>query len=60
MAESELPEVLTPQDIASHLRISRGSVYELLKKSPKHGGIPNVAIGLSKRVDREDFLKWKD
>lgn len=53
-----LPEILTAQDIASYLRISRGSVYEFLKLKPEHGGIPNIAIGLSKRVEKNDFIKW--
>lgn len=53
-----LSEILTAQDIASYLKISRGSVYELLKLKPQHGGIPNIAIGLSKRVEKKDFIKW--
>ena len=53
-----LAEILTAQDIASYLKISRGSVYELLKIKPEHGGIPNIAIGLSKRVEKADLIKW--
>lgn len=54
----ELPEILTAQDIAKYLRISRGSVYELFKIRPEQGGIPNIAIGLSRRVEKKDFLNW--
>ena len=55
---NSLPEILTAQDIATFLRISRGSVYDLFKLSPEQGGIPNIAIGISKRVERADFVKW--
>lgn len=58
MSKDDLPEILTAQDIANYLRISRGSVYELLKLKPEHGGITNIAIGLSKRVEKKDFIKW--
>lgn len=53
-----LPEVLVAQDIADFLRISRGSVYDLFKIPPEKGGIPNIKIGLSKRVEKADFIKW--
>lgn len=53
-----LPEILTAQDIADYLKISRGSVYELFKAKPECGGIPNIAIGISKRVEKADFIRW--
>jgi len=53
-----MPEILTAQDIANYLKISRGSVYGLLKLKPEHGGIPNIAIGLSKRVEKSDLINW--
>lgn len=53
-----LPEILTAQDIANYLKISRASVYELLKLTTKQGGIPNIQVGLSKRVEKADFIKW--
>ena len=53
-----LSDILTAQDIANYLKISRGSVYELFKLNPEQGGIPNIAIGLSKRVEKVDFLSW--
>lgn len=53
-----LADILTAQDIASYLKISRGSVYELFKLNTKQGGIPNIAIGISKRVEKVDFLLW--
>ncbi|GGE56038.1 hypothetical protein GCM10011391_38800 [Pullulanibacillus camelliae] len=54
----ELPEILTAQDIATYLGISRRRVYELFQLHPEHGGIVNFDIGFSKRVQKEDFYQW--
>lgn len=54
----ELPVILTAQHIAIFLGISRRRVYELFQMTPKAGGIPNFEIGLSKRVEKRDFLQW--
>jgi len=54
----ELPEILTAQNIADYLTISRRRVYELLEINPEYGGIPCLAIGASKRVDKDDFCQW--
>ncbi len=54
----ELPEILTAQHIADYLAISRRRVYELFQIKPVAGGIPNFDIGLSKRVDKQDFIDW--
>jgi hypothetical protein len=56
--KNHLPEILTAKDIANHLKISRKRVYELFVLKPEYGGIPNIAIGASKRVRREKFLEW--
>lgn len=53
-----LPEIITAQHIANYLSISRRRVYELFQLKPEFGGIPNFEIGLSKRVEKSDFLKW--
>lgn len=53
-----LPAMLTAQNISDFLGISRRIVYELFQKSPAAGGIPNFEIGLSKRVDKQDFICW--
>lgn len=58
MKFSDLPDILTAQDIAEYLVISRRRVYELFQLHPDHGGIPNFDIGFSKRVQKEDFIKW--
>jgi DNA binding domain, excisionase family len=53
-----MPEILTAQDIADYLRISRKRVYELFQLKPANGGIPNFSVGKSRRVDRSDFERW--
>jgi len=53
-----LPEILTAQDIADYLHISRNTVYEYFKINPEYGGIPCISIGTSRRVDKEDFRDW--
>lgn len=52
------PEILTAQHIADYLHISRRRVYELLEMPFSQGGIPCIVIGLSKRVQKETFIKW--
>lgn len=53
-----LPDYLTAKHIAEHLSISRRRVYELFQLHPECGGIPNMDIGFSKRVDKQDYLAW--
>lgn len=54
----DLPDILTAQQIADFLVISRRRVYELFQIKPEHGGIPNFEIGATKRVDKSDFVNW--
>ena len=54
----ELPDILTAQNIADYLVISRQRVYDLFQLKPIAGGIPNFEIGLSKRAEKKDFIKW--
>ena len=54
----DLPEMLTAQNIADCLGISRRRVYELFQLKAEYGGIPNFEIGLSKRAEKKDFVKW--
>jgi excisionase family DNA binding protein len=58
MVKDSLPNILTAQHIADYLGISRRRVYELMQISEEAGGIRNFSIGLSKRVDKEDFFQW--
>jgi hypothetical protein len=48
---------LTARHIADYLGISGARLW-LFQRSPKAGGIPNFEIGLSKRVDKQDFTCW--
>lgn len=54
----ELPDVCTPQICADYLGISRGRVYELCSISPEVNGIPSYHIGGSRKIDKEDLLRW--
>lgn len=60
MKYDELPEIMTAQNIADYLGISRKTVYKLLEIAPAVGGIPRFNIGASKRVDKIDFKHWLD
>lgn len=60
MKLDEMPEILTAQNIADYLGISRKRVYELFQIKPEHGGIPNFDIGYSRRVRKKDFVAWID
>lgn len=60
MSVDELPDVLVAEDIAKVERISRRRVYELFNLSEKNGGIANYPIGFSKRVDKADYLRWRE
>lgn len=53
-----MQNILTAQNIADYLQISRKRVYELMALSPKHGGIPSFSVGKSRRVERADFERW--
>lgn len=57
-----LPEILTAQNIADYLVISRRLVYDLFKKNPNAGGIPNFDVGFTEkasiRVMKSDFIQW--
>lgn len=58
MGEEMLSNMLTAKHIADYLGISRRRVYELLQMNEESGGIRCFHIGLSKRVDKKDFLQW--
>lgn len=53
-----LPDILTAQDIANYLRISRYTAYQYLKMSPEHGGIKSFETGRSVRCRKIDFVEW--
>ncbi|QYR20834.1 helix-turn-helix domain-containing protein [Paenibacillus sp. sptzw28] len=60
LALDDLPEILTAQHIADYLGVSRRRVYEHFQLKAEAGGIPNFSFGNSKRVDKADFIRWKE
>ncbi len=55
--ETTLPAVLTPEDVASYLRIGRTACYELLRRRDG-SGIPHVRVGKLYRIHRDALLAW--
>lgn len=59
----DLPEVLTVEEAASVLRISRGAAYELARQwreSDGRHGLPVVTLGRSLRVPRHALQRFLD
>jgi excisionase family DNA binding protein len=56
LVNSSYPPVLTADDIAEIMGISRRKAYELME----HKDFPLIRIGRLKKVKREDFFKWLD
>jgi hypothetical protein len=46
--------VLKPKDVAGFLNVSARYAYDIMSRSD----FPAIIIGSTKRVMREDFLKW--
>jgi excisionase family DNA binding protein len=46
-------QLLTPEEVADRLRISRAKVFELF-----HEGLPSLRIGRCRRVDVERLREW--
>ena len=44
------PVLLTPEQAAEALQISRSTVYELMRRGQEHGGIASVRIGRCRRI----------
>ena len=53
-----MPDILTAKMIAGHIHVTVQQVYNLFNLSPEKGGIRNFSIGKSRRVMREDYLRW--
>ncbi|MGG6309845.1 helix-turn-helix domain-containing protein [Paenibacillus macerans] len=54
----QLPDLLTAQNVADYISISRRRVYELFQLPVDRGGIPCIEIGATKRVYKHDLAKW--
>jgi excisionase family DNA binding protein len=58
-----LPEMLTVEEAASILRISRSRAYEAVttyQRTAGADGLPVIRIGRSLRVPRRSLLAWID
>jgi excisionase family DNA binding protein len=59
----QLPEMLTVEEAASILRISRSRAYEAVTTYQHTGGadgLPVIRIGRSLRVPRRSLVAWID
>ena len=56
MDRSELPDVLTVEETAKFLRISRGLAFQ----SVRQGDIPSVRVGRRLLVPKLKLLEWLD
>ena len=54
--KSEIPQFLTAKFIQDYLSVSKSKVYRMFDT----GELPAINIGRSRRVKREDFIKWLD
>ena len=53
----EEPLLLTPEQVARRLNISRSMVYLLLADP---NGIPSITIGRCRRIRESDLQRWLD
>ena len=51
---SSLPDVMTAEQLASALQISKSSAYALLN----HSDFPTLRVGGRKMVMKKDLLEW--
>ena len=56
MNREELPEVMTAADIQKFLKVSKNTVYDLIKRKE----FPVIRMGRIMRINREKFLEWFD
>ena len=60
---AELPDLLTIEEAAAVLRISRGAAYALARRwreSDGREGLPHVMLGRSLRVPKAALLRYLD
>ncbi len=51
---TDLPLILTPDDVSALLKMGRSTTYEALRA----GRIPAVRVGKLWRIGRDAFLNW--
>ena len=50
----KFPEIMTPEELAEYLRVSRQTIYNLLWR----GEIPGMKVGTHWRLKKNDVEKW--
>ena len=53
-SESELPIMMTIQELAQFLRVSRNTAYNFVNT----GVIPSIKVGRQTRIYREDVIRF--
>jgi excisionase family DNA binding protein len=48
------PEIMTTDELAAYLRVSRATVYRLFKRR----GLPGFRVGRDRRFRRADIDEW--
>lgn len=54
----DLPDILTPQQVAEYLGISRRRIYEFCLLNPTDGGLPNFTVGASRKIKKTSLIDW--
>lgn len=52
--DSELDEMLTPEDIMNHLKLGKNRTYQLIHLS----SFPKIKIGNTYRIPKIKYIKW--
>ena len=50
----KFPEIMTPEELAEYLRVSRQTIYNLLWR----GEIPGMKVGTHWRLKKTDVEEW--
>lgn len=54
MGIDNLPEIITPQQLADFLQVSD----QTIKRSLKSGGLIGFKVGRDWRIEKEEVIKW--
>lgn len=54
----ELSDILTPQQVADYLGISRRGIYEFCLLNPTDGGLPSFTVGASRKIKKTSLIDW--
>ncbi|WP_068779629.1 helix-turn-helix domain-containing protein [Paenibacillus sp. GM2] len=56
----DLPDLLTPQQVADYIGISRKRVYEFCQLKESAGGLVSFLIGKSRKIEKQEMVRWLD